>query len=187
MRTPPSGVVLGAALALLALAGCGYDPHPVSGALKCGADDTCPEGYECAEGACWRPNFYGTWTFITPSTRKIVCDGGTTTMTDDWGDIGEFFDITKAGSGGLRAYYYCDWDLNPSAGGNSTVIQPGQSCSGLDPTDSTISYTWHGETFALSSSDGHKGTIAASLPYDYVTLTGSGSCTMNFTGTLTKN
>ena len=185
VRALSRGTLLGA-LALLALAaGCGYSPSPKAGTLKCSADATCPEGYQCDQQYCWRPSLFGHWTFVAPSTRKIVC--GATAKTEDWSNMGEFFDIDAGGPGTFTTYYYCNWDLDLGADEHSTKVRPAQSCSGPDPTDATITYTWHGEAFTLSSTDGKHGTLDASLPYDYVTLTGAGSCTMHFTGTVTKS
>ena len=41
--------------------------------------------------------------------------------------------------------------------------------------------------FTLSTSNGTSGTLAADIPFDYVSTAGTGSCTMHFTGTMTKN
>jgi hypothetical protein len=40
-------------LALVMTAGC-LDPKPPSGAFRCGPDDSCPAGYHCTRGECWR-------------------------------------------------------------------------------------------------------------------------------------
>jgi hypothetical protein len=41
--------------------------------------------------------------------------------------------------------------------------------------------------FTLSTTNGQSGTLAADLPFDYASTAGTGSCTMHFTGTMTKN
>jgi hypothetical protein len=48
-------------------------------------------------------------------------------------------------------------------------------------------YTWHGQAFTLTTTNGRDGTLVADIPYDFVTATGSGTCTMHFTGTMRKN
>jgi hypothetical protein len=189
MRTRLPRVLLAALLYVAVPAGCGYGPEPKSGALQCGPSASCPEGYGCADGYCWRPGarqLLGTWSFVSPSTRQIVCDG-VPDAPEDWASTGESFDVVSGTTGVFGTHYYCDWELDLASNGSSTAIQPGQHCSAADMLDPTIMYTWHGETFALSTSDGQTGTLDASLPYDYVTLTSSGSCTMHFTGTMNKN
>ena len=190
-----------ATLALVGMAGC-YSPNPASGTLLCStATKSCPEGYSCADGrTCWKngdspdggngdggrslSNFIGTWTFVSPSSRVRVCTDGTN-ETMPWTD--DFFDVTAGGAAPLATFYYCDWNLDVNAAGTSTVIRSGATCSAPDQTDSTINYTWTGQTFTLTTTNGRSATLDASLPYTYTTSAGSGSCTMHFTGTLTKS
>jgi hypothetical protein len=128
--------------------------------------------------------FIGTWTFVSPSTRTRVCTDGTN-ETIAW--TGDFFDVAAGVSAPLTAYYYCDWNLDVSTTGTSTVIRGGTSCSAPDPNVSTTNFTWTGQTFTLTTTNGRNATLDASLPYSYTTSAGSGSCTMHFTGTLTKS
>ena len=192
--------VIASVLALVSTAGC-YAPNPASGTLLCStATKSCPEGYTCADGrTCWKNGdspdgggggdggtlgrFIGTWTFVSPSNRVRVCTDGTN-ETMPWSD---FFDVTTGGAAALATFYYCDWNLDVNAAGTATVIRSGAGCSAPDPNDSTISYTWSGQTFTLTTTNGRNATLDASLPYTYTTSAGSGSCTMHFTGTLTKN
>ena len=53
-RTFISRALLGATLSLVLAAACGYDPNPESGMLKCGSSNTCPDGYSCNSGLCWK-------------------------------------------------------------------------------------------------------------------------------------
>lgn len=194
-RAIPTPVALMFALTAWVL-GCGYGPSFDSGRLRCAtADDSCPEGYWCADdGRCWRDGeapggardrFIGDWSFIHPSTRTIQCSDGSG-GTEDWADR-DFVPI-EAGSGtSLEANFFCLWILDVNSAGNSTVIRPGQSCSDADLLDPTISYTWQGQSFTITSTDGRTGTGQMSLPYEYRTPLGNGSCTMTYTVTLTKD
>ncbi len=189
MRTCLSRALLAVALSTVAASGCGYDPNPPSGTLVCSAQGTCPEGYTCMGSTCWRPGeasaavrLIGRWTFVPPSRRLIRCTDGTG-FDEAWSD---FVDVEEGGSTALRAFYYCDLDLNVSASG-STVLVPGPSCSADDTLDPTIKYTWTPQTFTLSSADGSNATLDASIPYIKETPFGTFSCSMDFTGTLTKS
>ena len=198
-----SHALAGAALCLILAAACGYSPNPADGTLKCGSSNTCPDGYSCRSGSCWKKsggggsggggtgggssadNFIGTWSFAAPSRRMIGCTDGYTENVD-WTGLGEMFEITAGGSAALATYYYCDWDLDIV--GTATVIKPAAACSATDDTVTPpVTYTWHGMAFTLSTGNGTSGTLAADIPYDYVSTSGSGSCTMHFTGTMTKN
>ena len=44
-----------------------------------------------------------------------------------------------------------------------------------------------GEAFTLTPGAGNTGTLDASIPYTYTGYAGSGSCTMHFTGPVTKS
>jgi hypothetical protein len=190
MRTGLSPALLAAALSTLAASACGYDPNIPSGTLLCGPQDSCPEDYSCVSGACWRAGdasaatrLLGYWTFNAPPSRRvIVCTDGTS-FDDPWTD---YFVVEEGGSAALRAFYYCDLDLDIAASG-STVLRPGRTCSADDTLDPTITYTWTPQSFTLSSADGSNATLAASIPYVKETLVGTYSCTMDFTGTLTKS
>jgi hypothetical protein len=198
--------VLGALLSLVVATACGYDPNPASGKLHCGPDNSCPENYTCMSGRCWRngsggstgtggttggggtggssgtAKFIGRWTFVVPSRRMIACSDGYT-EDKEWDNLGELFDIVAGTAAPLATHYYCDWDLDIDATGNATVIRPGKTCTG---TMAGTTYTWHGMVFTLTTSDGQTGTLIADIPYDWVTPS-SGTCTMHFTGTMTKS
>jgi hypothetical protein len=189
MRTGLSPALLAVALSTLAAGACGYDPNPPSGTLLCGPQDSCPQNYSCMGGTCWRPGeataatrLLGYWTFVAPSRRVIVCTDGTS-FDDAWSD---YFVVEEGGSATLRAFYYCDLDLNIGASG-STVLVQGPMCSADDTLDPTIRYTWTPQTFTLSTADGSSATLTASIPYIKETLLGTYSCSMDFTGTLTKS
>ena len=207
MRTAITRLSFAAALAIAAATACGYSPNPESGTLQCGPSNSCPEGYSCRSGLCWKDGaggsggsghggsggsstadkFIGTWTFVAPSTRMIACTDNSS-ETKDWSNQQESFDVSAASGGALTTYYYCDWDLDIASGGTSTVIKPGSSCAGTDNSSTPpMTYTWHGMLFTLSTSNGRNGTLVADLPFDYSSTAGSGSCTMHFNGTLTKN
>ena len=198
MRTHLSGALLAAALSTLAASGCGYSPNPPSGKLLCGPDESCPEGYACLDHVtCSRPGgprmcgtttaeqLIGHWLFVAPSRRQIVCTNGQTDTDTNWTD---YFDVEAGGSAELRAFYYCDLDLDIGATG-ATVLRLGGSCSAQDTTDPAgpVTYTWTPAVFTLSTPDGCTGSLAASIPYTATTAAGTNSCTMDFTGTLTKS
>jgi hypothetical protein len=192
------GAICRAALgaALVVAAGCSYAPDFPSGTLACSSDGTCPEGYSCADGVtCWRqgecPNsnepatkFVGHWDFVSPSTRTIICGAMTMPVENVTGD---YVYLYAADPVPLRTNFFCQWDLDIAASGTSTSIRPGGTCSGPDPEDPTLIYTWRGESFTLSTADGRTGTLQMSIPYDYQRPTDSGSCTMTYTVTVTKD
>ena len=208
MRTLLSLRVFGAVLSLVVATACGYDPNFKSDTLKCGPQNSCPDNYTCKSGLCERngaggsgnatgrggtgggggspaDKFSGTWTFDAANTTRVrVCTDGTNETMHPYADA---FDIT-AGSGGavLLADFYCPWNLDLNAAGTTTVIRSGQMCSRPDPNDSTINFTWRGEAFTFMTTNGSSGTADISLPYSYTTSTGSGTCTMHFTGPVTK-
>ena len=164
---------------------------------------SCPEGYTCGRRAhllarrAIRPTAAAAaptagrsagssapGPSVAPSTRTRVCTDGTN-ETIAW--TGDFFDVTAGVAAPLTAFYYCDWNLDVSATGTSTLIRAGTSCSAPDPNVSTTNFTWTGQAFTLTTSNGRNATLDASLPYSYTTRPGSGSCMMHFTGTLTKS
>jgi hypothetical protein len=197
-----------AAIGFMVLAGCGYSPSPASGTLKCGPGMSCPEGYSCADGqSCWKngqtpsdggpprdagggdaggagAKFVGTWTFAAGLTRVVACtDGSSSTMSV----AGDYVDVAAGTTATLTADYYCLWNLDLASTGTSTILRTGTSCSKTDSTVSPpVTYTWHGQSFTLATTDGHSGTLDAQLPYDYQSSASTGSCTMHFTGPVTK-
>jgi hypothetical protein len=190
MRTRLSRALLAVALSTLAASGCGYDPNPPSGKLLCSAQRTCPEGYSCMGTTCWRPGeasaatrLLGYWTFDAPPSRRVITCTDGTSFDDAWTD---YFVVEEGGSAALRTFYYCDLDLNVGASG-STALVLGRTCSANDTLDPTITYTWTPQSFTLSTADGSSATLTASIPYIKETLVGTYSCTMDFTGTLTKS
>jgi len=203
MRNFISRALLGATLSLvLAAAACGYDPNPESGTLKCGSSNACPDGYSCRSGLCWKSGtggtggggtggnnaniakFVGRWAFnAAASSRTRVCSDGTNETTMPWDD---YFDVVAGAVAALSTEYYCTWNLDVNGGGTTTAIRSGSMCTKPDPTIPGTSYTWHGESFTLTTTNGTSGMLDASLPYEYTTALGNGSCTMHFTGPVTK-
>jgi hypothetical protein len=195
MRAGISRALLGALIFMFGAAGCGYDPHPASGMLKCGPSNSCPDNYSCMSGRCVAScqgggggaaaeKFVGRWMSDPTTAKRVrVCTDGTN-ETIAWDD---YLDIMRGACAPLAANYYCDWDLDVASGGNATAIRAGSMCSAPDMTDPSIMFTWHGMALTLTTTDGTAGSIAMSLPYEYTTATGSGSCTMMFTGPMTKN
>jgi hypothetical protein len=197
-----SRTVLGALSLVLAVA-CGYNPKFDDGSLKCGSSNACPDGYSCMSGRCWKnaggggstgtggtggnsaiAKFVGLWTFVgAQSTRTRECTDGSKETTNPWDD---YFDVVAGPVAALSTDYYCTWNLDVSGSGNATAIRPGMMCTKPDPNTPGTSYTWHGESFTLTTTNGTTGMLEASLPYDYTTVLGSGSCTMKFTGPVTK-
>ena len=200
---------------MLAAAACGYDPNPESGTLKCGPDNSCPQNYSCMNGACWRDGsggsigsagttgsggttgtggtggaspadkFIGHWVSNPSLAKRVrVCTDGTN-ETIAWDD---YLDIARGGSTALRTSYYCDnWDLDVNGAGTATVIRAGTMCTKPDVNTPSTTFTWHGESLTLTTTNGTSGTLEMSLPYEYTTTAGSGSCTLHFTGPVTKS
>jgi hypothetical protein len=197
MRPHLSGILFAAALSTVAAGACGYGPDLEPGTLQCGPGSTCPEDYRCGtDGYCYRGSnvpttcgnttnekLIGHWVFVPPSRRLIICTDGFTDDDTSWTD---YFDVEAGGSAALRTFYYCDIDLDVTAGG-STILRPRGSCSAEDPIDPTVTFTWTPSVFTLSTSDGCTGTLSASIPYSAANQTLSVACTMDFTGTLTKS
>jgi hypothetical protein len=206
MRTLISRVLLAATLTTVVATACGYDPNPESGTLHCGSQNSCPDGYSCTSGRCSRDGaggsggsggggsggsgsvdkFIGTWTF-TPATsmRVRVCTDGTNETMKPYDD---FFAISVGGVSPLTTSFYCNWNLDVNAAGTTTTIRPGTSCSAPADGDPTTTFTWTGESFTLSTTNGSTGTLEASIPYTYTgPISGSGSCTMHFTAPVTKS
>jgi hypothetical protein len=128
--------------------------------------------------------FIGTWNFDAANTTRVrVCTDGTNETMHPYADS---FVITAATTAALSADFYCPWNLDLTMGGTTTMIRSGQSCSHPDPTDATVNFTWRADAFTLMTTNGTSGTADLSVPYSYTTSTGSGSCTMHFTGPVTK-
>jgi hypothetical protein len=185
-----------AALSVVAASACGYGPEIESGRLLCGPGGSCPEGYCCGAnqtcwsediaGACEDPtlaNLIGHWVFVAPSRRVIACNDGFTEDMTAWTD---YFDVEEGGSAELRSFYYCDLDLDVGANG-ATVLVSNRSCDQPDPQTPGAMFTYTPTAFTLSTTNGVNGSLAASIPYTAGPTTAQVSCTMNFTGTLTKN
>lgn len=203
MRNSISRLLFASALATLAAVACGYDPNPESGTLKCASDGSCPQNYTCRSTFCYRDGaggstgtggtgggtnpadkFIGHWVSDPTLAKRVrVCNDGTNEMLP----FDDFLDIERGGSTALRTNYYCDWNLDVAATGTATVIHPAQTCTHPDPNDATITYIWQGEALTLTTTNGTSGTLDMSLPYSYVTTSGSGTCTMHFTGPMTKS
>ena len=203
---PASRTLLGAALSLVLVAACGYNPNFEDGSLKCGSSNACPDGYSCMSGRCWKnaggggsggstgtggaggnsaiAKFVGLWTFVgAQSTRTRECTDGSKETSNPWDD---YFDVVAGPVAALSTDYYCTWNLDVKSGGTATAIRSGSMCTKADPTMVGTSYTWHGESFSLTTTNGTSGMLEASLPYDYTTPLGSGSCQMHFNGPVTK-
>jgi hypothetical protein len=216
MRTHRPRGMLGAlaAMSLLIAAACGYSPNPESGALQCGSSNTCPEGYSCQSGRCWKDGaggqsgsagttgtagrggsgggggavgiekFVGTWVFDAAASKRVR------QCTDGTNETMMPYDdalTISAGTGApLLIGYYCGW--NADVNGTTTVIRPGQSCDDLVMVPGT-KFTFHGESLTLTTTNGTTGMLEASLPYEYGPAAGAsnGSCTMKFTAPVTKN
>ena len=198
-----------AAMPLLIAAACGYAPNPESGTLQCGSSNTCPEDYTCRSGHCWKDgaggsggttgqggqggsaggpniaNFLGTWVFDgAASKRTRQCTDGTNEVMMPWDDS---FTVEAGVVAPLKIGYYCPvW--NADVNGTTTVIRAGQMCDDLIMLPGT-KFTFRGESFTLTTTNGTSGTLEASLPYNYGPATGAstGSCTMKFSGPVTKN
>ena len=130
--------------------------------------------------------FIGQWNFVAPAKRVRVCPGVNETVNLPV-DATDFITITAGSVSPLSAYYYCDWNVDLNAAGTATVIRPGQTCSDVDTSVPPYTYTWRGESFTLTTSDGRSGTIEASIPYTYTSTAGTGSCTATFSGPVMKN
>jgi hypothetical protein len=192
MRALSPRLMIGTLVAVLAASSCGYDPQPDSGTLMCGADQTCPDGYMCASGYCYKngicnplassfDRMIGRWTFVAPSRRLITCSDGSSDDDKMWMD---YLDIDVGVAFPLQSFYYCSLDLDFDPVGTSTVLLPNLGCSAPDPMDASITYTWAPQSFTVTTQDGCRGTLSASIPYEAVSSAGTVTCTMDFTGTL---
>ena len=196
-----------ATLSLALAAACGYDPNPESGTLKCGSSNTCPDGYSCRSGLCWkngaggssgtrrqrgrrrhgrqrgRDKFIGTWMFVAPSTRMIACtDGSPRTRTDPAGTT--TFDVSRGAGDGARDLLLLQLGPGRRRGGTSTVIRPGASCTATDPPSRPRPPTpGTARRSRCRPPTARAARSTPSIPYDYASTAGTGSCTMHFTGT----
>jgi hypothetical protein len=199
--------MLGALVATpLLIVACGYSPNFESGTLQCASSNSCPEGYSCRSGRCWKDgaggqggsggttgqggsggggnvaNFIGTWVFNgAASKRTRQCNDGTNETLMPWDDI---VTIEAGTTSPIAIGYYCLW--NADINGTATVIRPNQSCTDALMLPGTT-FTYRGESFTLTTTNGTSGMLEASLPYEYASAAGSGSCTMKFTGPVNKN
>ena len=201
-----------------ATAACSYAPNPESGTLMCGPASSCPENYSCVDQYCWRDGdmsgragsggsggggrggsggsggasankFIGRWNFVPPDAKRVrVCPGVNETVPLPV-DADDYITIEAGTVSPLAAFYYCDWNLDLNAAGTATVIRPGQTCSAIDTSQvPPVTFTWTGESFTLTTSNGTSGTIQASIPYTYTSTTaGTGACTATFSGPVIKN
>jgi hypothetical protein len=198
--------------ALLLGGACQYSPEIESGKLKCSSPGSeCPEGFSCTDGLCYKAGegpgagghggsgaggrggsggggdlagkFLGHWVFGSPTPQTIACSGG---VTMNGNLAGDFIDVVRSTPADLSTHYYCDWSLNADSTGAKAILVPGTSCSGTDPYNPTITYTWHGERFTIASTGANTATLDASIPYDYVLAGANVSCTMTITSSMTK-
>jgi hypothetical protein len=195
MRVLQLPVLLGAALLALS---CSYAPDFGGGVLACSAAMTCPKGYSCAsDGACWKDGmgptdadplakYVGIWTFESGNLDSQCSDGTPTTMALS----GQTVPVTKQGSSGLLATYYCGWVLHRGSASLAAVADAGQSCQQVVPgsgTDATFTYTWHGDAFSFSTMDGETGMVTGHVEGPFSGSDGStGTCDGKFSGSLTK-
>ena len=118
------------------------------------------------------------------SKRTRQCTDGTNETLMPWDDS---FTVEAGAAAPLKIAYYCPvW--NADVNGTTTVIRSGQTCDDTFMLPGT-KFTFHGESFTLTTTNGTSGTLEASLPYNYGPATGAstGSCTMKFSGPVTKN
>ncbi len=92
MRSRLSAILIATALPLALAAACGYSPNPANGELHCGSSNTCPEGYSCMSGRCWKDGAAG-------STGSGGNSGGAGTT----GSGGSSGSAGTTGSGGSSA------------------------------------------------------------------------------------
>jgi len=97
--------------------------------------------------------------------------------------------VTAGLTGDLTASYYCDWDLRLPAG-STAIICPGQSCDSTDSSSGTM-FTWHGDSFNFTTTDGASATLTGMISADFVdpptapVPNQTGTCTLRINGTLT--
>jgi len=203
------GLTALAGLALLAAAvpAC-YAPDVASGSLRCGKAMSCPAGYSCnaADNTCWKngetpatdklggglESFLGHWLFTKQASTSASCTDGSReskTLEDD------YMDVTDGGKGDLSASYYCDWDLNVAANGETATIVPGTSCqtTAQMPTTHAVvtTYNWSSSLFTFVKTGASNAVLHAALSATFqksLMCNAAGTCvpcTANCTGTCT--
>lgn len=143
-----------------------------------------------AGGGDPKTKFIGQWNFVSPAKRVRNCPPTVVNESVNLPvDPSDYITIMAGSTSPLAAFYYCDWNLDLNATGTATTIRAGQSCTAVDNSQvPPVTFTWTGESFTLTTSDGRSGTIEASIPYTYTSTTaGTGACTATFSGPVIKN
>ena len=206
----PVRLTIGVLLAALAwMASCTYSPNPESGSLFCGANSSCPKGYNCADGrTCWkdgvkptddagmpidvqkdivtRPdvpgrvlNFVGSWDFVSGTVSTTCSDNS----TDSRPLAGDFMDIGPGTDSDLIASFYCDWKVNVS-GTTTMLARPGQTCM---TTSMGAVFTWTVVNFNFSTSDGQSGMLNSRINAAYNNAGDVGTCMLTISGGLVRS
>jgi hypothetical protein len=127
--------------------------------------------------------FEGQWVFAAGSSVMVSCSDGS---SSNIALVGDTIPIVAGATADIIADYYCPWNLNVASNGTSTNIVPGQSCQVVSSTNTL--YTYFGDSFALSTSDGASATLNAKFSATYQDVGGAtGTCTLQTSGTLTKS
>jgi hypothetical protein len=186
--------VLGALTLLASVAGCAYAPSFEDNQLHCGLNSTCPKAYSCHRdtNTCFKTqpvdNLVGHWVFGGSSSQTVTCSDSPTPVKKKLMGPDDYVEVTRVSETAVTGDYYCPWNLNLSADKSHTVLpaSPVQSCSRAG-TDGTM-FTWHGNTFTFSSSDGTSARLDARIGIDFVDTKGvTGTCTLDVAGTLTNS
>ncbi|HEX3697735.1 MAG TPA: hypothetical protein VH374_20345 [Polyangia bacterium] len=143
----------------------------------------------------------GTWDFSS-GTLTITCSDGTSQSKPLKGPA-DNMDVSAGSGSTVVADYYCGWILDFNAVGNTATgtLEPGQTCTS---SGGCTDFTWMGQSFAFSSSDGATAQVNGNVNATYkdytnpadpkntnnclpkTTLAPTGTCTLSVTGTLTS-
>lgn len=189
-------------LALLAAAGCTYDPKFDDGKLRCSSAGTCPTGYSCKNSLCFSDSptavppaavsaYLGTWTLGVTSTVTTTCPGSAPSVTNLSPAANPSLMMIAAAPTGtaadLRSTWLCILDLRvDTAGAHLSDSTPSCSDPGTDPAISL--QTWTATQFEIVANTGATAmhTARYNRQDDYANGTTT-HCTQLVTAPLTKN
>jgi hypothetical protein len=191
------------AMPLLIAAACGYSPNPESGTLQCGSSNSCPEGYSCRSGRCWKDGAGGAGGGSGGTTGTAGRGGsGGTGGTGGGTNVANFIGTWVFNGASSKRVRQCTDGTNETmmpyndsliveAGVGGAPLLIGYYCgwnADVNGTTATIragqscddlvmlpgtKFTFRGESLTLTTTNGTTGMLEASIPYDYGPPTGA--------------